>query len=279
MLPGDRGRPGAGPGAARVVRLAVHRPQRHQGGLELLRRGDLRRRPDVQLACRVGERAGSLRRHLHAGRLLRARSRPVRRTATSRTSRRRRSTRRRAAARSRCRRPVQPPRSDRRSEQLRFVGLCRAAAGRRVVLHRGDGGPVGRRGRRRQRDHERQRQPRRRLPGSRRPALAGRQGAPVGRTGATSDRGCGSAGRGHVAKVSVAVARRAAHGRCRFAGASGRLGKARSCSHRRYLRAHGTSRWSVRFAHRLPRGHYTAWVRARDAAGNARTNTKRFAVR
>jgi hypothetical protein len=98
-------------------------------------------------------------------------------------------------------------------------------------------------------------------------------------SGRASDRGCGSAGRGRVAKVSVAVARRLAHGRCRFAAPSGRLGKARSCSHRRYLRARGTSRWSVRFSHRLPRGHYAAWVRGHDAAGNGRTNVKRFSVR
>ena len=97
--------------------------------------------------------------------------------------------------------------------------------------------------------------------------------------GTTSDRGCGTAGHGSVRAVSVAVAKRVAHGRCRFASGSGRLGKARSCSRRRYLRAAGTTHWSVRFAHRLPRGRYAAWMRARDRAGNARTQAARFAAR
>jgi hypothetical protein len=79
--------------------------------------------------------------------------------------------------------------------------------------------------------------------------------------------------------VAVAIARRSADGRCRFVAASGRLGKPRSCSRRRYLRAHGTRRWSVRLAHRLARGRYVAWVRARDAAGNQRTRATRFSVR
>ena len=97
--------------------------------------------------------------------------------------------------------------------------------------------------------------------------------------GSASDRGCGAGGHGRVTKVSVAVARRAAHGRCRFATRSGRLGRARACSRRSYLRARGTTHWSLRLGHRLPRGRYTAWVRTRDAAGNARTRATRFAVR
>jgi hypothetical protein len=113
-------------------------------------------------------------------------------------------------------------------------------------------------------------------------AAPGSRIAKAGRStlrGTTSDRGCGAAGQGSVRAVSVAVAKRVAHGRCRFASGSGRLGKARSCSRRRYLLADGTTHWRVRFAHRLPRGRYAAWLRARDRAGNARTQTARFAVR
>jgi hypothetical protein len=99
----------------------------------------------------------------------------------------------------------------------------------------------------------------------------------AGLRGTTSDRGCGAGGHGRVRTVSVAVARRAGHGRCRFAAPSGRLGRARSCSRRRYLRAHGTRHWSLRFGRPLPRGRYVAWVRARDAAGNV--HTTRRAVR
>jgi hypothetical protein len=100
-----------------------------------------------------------------------------------------------------------------------------------------------------------------------------------GVSGSASDRGCGAKGHGRVARVSVAVARRVANGRCEFAKRSGRLGRARSCAHRGYLRARGTRHWSLRLAHRLPRGHYSAWVRSRDAAGNARTRRTGFSVR
>jgi hypothetical protein len=97
--------------------------------------------------------------------------------------------------------------------------------------------------------------------------------------GTTSDRGCGASGRGKVRSVWVAIGRRGAHSRCQFASGSGRLGHARRCSKQRYLLADGTARWSVRFAHALPRGRYVAWIRTRDATGNARTQTARFAVR
>lgn len=102
---------------------------------------------------------------------------------------------------------------------------------------------------------------------------------PAALRGTTSDRGCGASGHGKVRSVWVAVGRRAAHSRCRFASGSGRLGSARSCSKRRYLLADGTARWSVRFAHRLPRGTYVAFVRTRDAAGNARTQRVGLKVR
>jgi hypothetical protein len=77
----------------------------------------------------------------------------------------------------------------------------------------------------------------------------------------------------------VSVARITPGGHCRLASSSGKLGRTQSCSHRRYLRAHGTSHWSLRLRHRLPRGRYVAVVRARDAAGNQRTRRVRFTVR
>jgi hypothetical protein len=97
--------------------------------------------------------------------------------------------------------------------------------------------------------------------------------------GSTADRGCGSGGSGHVTRVSVSIARVTSGGRCRLASSSGKLGRTQSCSHRRYLRAHGTSHWSLRLRHRLPRGRYVAVIRARDAAGNRRTRSVRFSVR
>jgi hypothetical protein len=103
-------------------------------------------------------------------------------------------------------------------------------------------------------------------------------------SGRTSDRGCGANGRGKVRKVSVAIARRAAGGKCRYLTPSGRLAKASSCSKARFRRATGTSRWSVSVNRRLPKGRYVAWAVGRDSAGNAehrqRTrNATRFSIR
>jgi len=97
--------------------------------------------------------------------------------------------------------------------------------------------------------------------------------------GSAADRGCGAHGAGHVSRVLVALALRTAGGKCRFVSASGRLGRAQSCSHRHYVRAHGTKHWTLRLRRALRRGHYVAFVRARDAAGNQRTRSARFAVR
>lgn len=97
-------------------------------------------------------------------------------------------------------------------------------------------------------------------------------------SGSASDRGCGAGGRGRVTRVSVSVARLAG-GRCRPVSAAGRLGRAQSCARRRYLRARGTSHWTLRLRRRLPRGRYVAAIRARDAAGNQRTRPARFTVR
>ena len=96
--------------------------------------------------------------------------------------------------------------------------------------------------------------------------------------GRTTDRGCAAGGRGKVARVSVALARRTGT-RCRFARSGGGLGPPTRCTHRRYLAARGTASWRFRFAHRLPRGSYSAWVRAVDAAGNASHAATRLRVR
>jgi hypothetical protein len=103
-------------------------------------------------------------------------------------------------------------------------------------------------------------------------------------SGRSSDRGCAARGRGRVARVSVAIARRVANGKCSYLKASGRLGKPVSCARAGYLRATGTTRWRVRFAHRLPKGRYVAWARGIDAAGNVEhragsRNATRFSIR
>jgi len=73
---------------------------------------------------------------------------------------------------------------------------------------------------------------------------------------------------GPVARVEVAVARLAGK-RCSFLRASERLTPARSCARRLYLRAKGTTRWSLHGTRELPNGRYRVWVRAVDAHGNA----------
>jgi len=91
--------------------------------------------------------------------------------------------------------------------------------------------------------------------------------------GTSSDRGCraGAAVRkraGAVRKVSVAVARKAGT-RCRFLSRRGTLGRARSCAKPVYLRAKGTTRWSLSLKGRFVAGPYRVSVRARDTAGNS----------
>jgi hypothetical protein len=87
-------------------------------------------------------------------------------------------------------------------------------------------------------------------------------------SGRTSDRGCGRGGRGTVKRVIVSLAR--ATGRlCRYVNTHGRLGKRFSCHRTKYLlTVKGTTRWTLRFKHRLPAGKYKLWVRGIDAAGN-----------
>jgi hypothetical protein len=95
---------------------------------------------------------------------------------------------------------------------------------------------------------------------------------PVGRgaltlRGRASERGCEG---GRVTRVEVAVARVSGK-RCRFLSRTGKAGPATSCARRRYLRARGTSRWSLQIA-KPARGRYRLWARAIDRAGNVSTD-------
>jgi hypothetical protein len=84
-------------------------------------------------------------------------------------------------------------------------------------------------------------------------------------SGRATDAGCGGA----VARVEVAIARKVGK-KCRFVGAGGR----RSCAKPVFLKAKGTTRWSLTV--KLPRGSYALQLRARDRAGNLqRAITKR----
>jgi hypothetical protein len=83
--------------------------------------------------------------------------------------------------------------------------------------------------------------------------------------GRARDAGCGGA----VARVEVAISRKAGK-KCRFVGASGR----RSCAKPFFLKANGTTTWSLTV--KLPPGRYTIQLRARDRASNLqRAITKR----
>jgi hypothetical protein len=94
--------------------------------------------------------------------------------------------------------------------------------------------------------------------------------------GTARDRGCAA-----LKRVLVAVARRTHGDRCRPVGRTGRLGSARSCRRKAYLAAAGTRAWSLRIAHRLPRGTYLVFVRAIDRQGNfePRTQANRLTLR
>jgi hypothetical protein len=105
--------------------------------------------------------------------------------------------------------------------------------------------------------------------------LKGKQGvrARQGRLtlhGRASDKGCVAAisVAGAVARVEVAISRTASRHRCRFVAASGKLTSARSCAKAVWLKAKGTTTWSLSTKRRLPGGTYTILVRVRDAAGN-----------
>jgi hypothetical protein len=104
------------------------------------------------------------------------------------------------------------------------------------------------------------------------------RGRPNRLFGTATDRGC----RGTVTKVQVAVAKRVGpkHSKCRFLRASGRFGRTTGCGRHVWLKARGTSKWSLRL--RLPRGYYKTWARALDAHRHvehvSRTNVRTFRV-
>jgi prolyl oligopeptidase family protein len=83
-------------------------------------------------------------------------------------------------------------------------------------------------------------------------------------SGRATDRGCG-----RVARVRVAVARRAGHGRCRFVTRRGRLGRRRSCRRPSFVSARGRETWRLSLRRRrLPHGRYVAFAVAVDVAGH-----------
>jgi subtilase family serine protease len=96
--------------------------------------------------------------------------------------------------------------------------------------------------------------------------------------GTASDRGCLAKGAGRVARVRVAVARRAGT-RCRFLKAKKGFTAPRSCSKRVYLSAKGRARWTFTRRGRLPKGSYRAYVRGTDAVGNAPRKLAKTAIR
>jgi hypothetical protein len=116
--------------------------------------------------------------------------------------------------------------------------------------------------------------------------LEGKQGvsAKQGRLrlrGRASDTGCVAAisVAGAVARVEVAISRTAAGHRCRFIAAGGALTTPRSCAKPVWLKAKGTTQWSLSAKRRLARGTYTILVRARDAAGNLQAKVGKRVLR
>ena len=98
--------------------------------------------------------------------------------------------------------------------------------------------------------------------------------------GHASDAGCVAqiSVAGQVARVEVAISRKAGK-KCRFVAAGGKLGKARGCSKPVFLKAKGTTTWSLSLKRKLPRGRYTVLVRARDAAGNLQSKPAKRTLR
>jgi hypothetical protein len=98
--------------------------------------------------------------------------------------------------------------------------------------------------------------------------------------GRASDAGCTAeiSVAGHVARVEAAISRKAGQ-RCRFAGRNGKLGKPRKCSRPVWLKAKGTTTWSLVVKRKLPRGKYRVLVRARDSGGNVSAAPAKRTVR
>jgi hypothetical protein len=86
--------------------------------------------------------------------------------------------------------------------------------------------------------------------------------------GTARGRGC------TVRQVRVAIGRKVGK-QCRFLQANGKFGKKRSCLRTRYVRARGTTRWSLTKRVRLPRGSYLVWSRAIDSAGQIERKAKK----
>jgi hypothetical protein len=98
-----------------------------------------------------------------------------------------------------------------------------------------------------------------------------RRGALV--RGRSGDRGCRGTRRsldraGKLRRVEVSVARRVGR-RCRFLRRNGRFTGLRRCSRPGWVRARGTTRFSLRRRAALPAGVYEIRVRGVDTAGNA----------
>ena len=93
--------------------------------------------------------------------------------------------------------------------------------------------------------------------------------------GTARDLGCA----GGIRRVEVAVAKHVGRHRCRFASSDGTFGPAVRCSHRHFVRARGTSSWSLALPGELRRGHYVLWARARGALRRGAAAHRTFAVR
>jgi hypothetical protein len=85
--------------------------------------------------------------------------------------------------------------------------------------------------------------------------------------GTSSDKGCGPKGRGQVARVTVAVARRVGK-KCAWLKPKGAFAKLGSCRRKTYVTANGGVKWSFTRKLKLKRGVYSVVPRAIDAVGN-----------
>jgi hypothetical protein len=88
--------------------------------------------------------------------------------------------------------------------------------------------------------------------------------------GRASDRGCAG-----LRRVTIALARHQGASRCRYVSAAGRLRRAVRCSEPEWIAADGRRRFELRIPRALPRGTYTAHVRAVDRSGNVELFTRR----
>jgi dienelactone hydrolase len=98
-------------------------------------------------------------------------------------------------------------------------------------------------------------------------------------SGSASDKGCATSA---VRSVDVVIYAHVAGKRtCKLVRASGKLGKAASCSipPPATLVAAGTKKWSLRLTGKLAKGSYTAYVRAIDAAGNEQAIGRRLTLK